>query len=140
MCPKLIGWPHFESAQMLEFVDGFQLVFVLLHIIHLPQGFRSTNLIVPGWLTRIRPTLHAVRMALVAIIVGIIVVGAIVVGAIVVGVFFDVGTGSIGSSGINKQSNRQITEENSSGTILKHVKSVESVLCDKHKFSSYVSN
>ena len=30
-------------------------------------------------------------------------------------------------------------EENSSGTILKHVKSVESVLCDKHKFSSYVS-
>ena len=40
----------------------------------------------------------------------------------------------------DKQSNRQITEENSSGTILKHVKSVESVLCDKHKFSSYVSN
>ena len=40
----------------------------------------------------------------------------------------------------NKQSNRQITEENSSGTILKHVTSVESVLCDKHKFSSYVSN
>ena len=41
---------------------------------------------------------------------------------------------------VDKQSNRQITEENSSGTILKHVKSVESVLCDKHKFSSYVSN
>ena len=41
---------------------------------------------------------------------------------------------------LDKQSNRQITEENSSGTILKHVKSVESVLCDKHKFSSYVSN
>ena len=40
----------------------------------------------------------------------------------------------------DKQSNRQITEENSSGTILKHVRSVESVLCDKHKFSSYVSN
>ena len=41
---------------------------------------------------------------------------------------------------LDKQSNRQITEENSSGTILKHVKSVESVLCDKHKFSSHVSN
>ena len=40
----------------------------------------------------------------------------------------------------DKQSNRQITEENSSSTILKHVKSVESVLCDKHKFLSYVSN
>ena len=45
-----------------------------------------------------------------------------------------------GATDMNKQSNRQITEENSSGTILKHVKSVESVLCDKHKFSSYVSN
>ena len=44
------------------------------------------------------------------------------------------------NTNIDKQSNRQITEENSSGTILKHVKSVESVLCDKHKFSSYVSN
>ena len=33
-----------------------------------------------------------------------------------------------------------MTEENSSSTILKHVKSVESVLCDKQKFPSYVSN
>ena len=54
---------------------------------------------------------------------------------------FDVKKGLFACKGdLNKQSNRQITEENSSGTILKHVKSVESVLCDKHKFSSYVSN
>ena len=46
----------------------------------------------------------------------------------------------LGACVLYKQSNRQITEKNSSSTILKHVKSVESVLCDKHKFLSYVSN
>ena len=36
---KLIGWLHSECAQVLEFVYSLDLMFVLLHIIWLPQRF-----------------------------------------------------------------------------------------------------
>ena len=35
--PKSVGWLHSQCAQMREFVDSVDLMFVLLHIIWLPQ-------------------------------------------------------------------------------------------------------
>ena len=90
MRPKSIGWLHSECAQMLEFSDGFQVLLVALHVVQLPQGFRSMNLIVVGRLIRIRPVPNIIQFVLVC---------AIVVGAIVVGIFFNVAGGLIGSSG-----------------------------------------
>ena len=77
VCPKLIGWLHSECLQMLEFIDSHGVMFVLLHIIWLPQRLWSTNLIVAGRWTR--PTLRVLQIVLVAIIVGTIIVGVIVV-------------------------------------------------------------
>ena len=94
MCLKSIGWLHSECAWMLEFVYSFELVFVLLHIIWLPQRFRSTNLIVAGRWTR--GTRHGVQIVLVAIMVGTVVVGVIVVGFS----FSEVGSGLVCSSRI----------------------------------------
>ena len=96
MRPKWVWWLHSQCTQMLEFIGGFQLVFLALHVVWLPQGFRLTNLTVAGWWsqmrrTRRRPVLHVIRI----ILVGAISVSTIVVGIIVVGVFFDVGSGLI---------------------------------------------
>ena len=96
MCPKSKGWLHSECAQMLEYVGSQDLMFVLLHIIWLPQRLPSTNGIgVGGWA---RQTLHGIRIVLVAIIVGTTIVRTILEGVIVV-FFFEVGSGLVCSSG-----------------------------------------
>ena len=76
MRPKLIEWLHSKFAQMLEFIDGFQLVPVGLHVVRLLQSLRLMNLVIAGWLIRIWLVLR------------IVVLG---IGAFVVGVFFGVG-------------------------------------------------
>ena len=69
MRPKLLGWPHSELAQVSEFVDSLDLMFLLLHIIWLPQRLWSTNsILTERWS---RPTLCGVRIVLVVIDVGI---------------------------------------------------------------------
>ena len=81
---------------MLAFVDSLHLMFVLLHIVWLPQRFWSTNRIVDGqWA---RPTLRVVQIVLSAIIVGSTTVATILEG--VTGIFFlEVGSGLVRSSG-----------------------------------------
>ena len=92
MCPKSIGWLHSKCAQMLEFVDSLHLMFDLLNIIWLPQGLWSTSGIVAGrWA---RSTLHGVRIALVAIIVGTTIVGTSFEG-VIVALFFEIGSGLV---------------------------------------------
>ena len=66
---KSIGWLHSERAQVSEFVDSLDYMFVLFHIIWLPQPFWSTNSIVAGRWSG--PTLCGVRTVLVVIHVGI---------------------------------------------------------------------
>ena len=89
MCPKSIEWLHSQCAQVLKIVDSLYPMFVLLHIVWLPQRLWSTNEIVAGrWAG---PTLHGVRIVLGAIIVGTTMVGTILEGVIVV-FFFEVGT------------------------------------------------
>ena len=51
MCPESIGRFHSEFAQMLEFIDGFQLVLVAREVIRLPQGFRSMDFVIAWWLS-----------------------------------------------------------------------------------------
>ena len=46
--PKSIGWFHSERTQVSEFVDSLHFMFVLFHIIWLPQRFWLTNSIVAG--------------------------------------------------------------------------------------------
>ena len=94
--PKSIGWLHSQCAQVLEFVDSLDLMFVLLHIIWLPQPSWSTNGIVAGRWSG--PTLCGVRIVLFAIIVGTTIVGTVFVGIIVIS-FFEVGIGLVRSSG-----------------------------------------
>ena len=72
-----IGRLHSECAQVLEFLNSVDLMFVLLHILWLPQRFSSSNGIVAGRWTR--PTLCGVQIVLVAIIVGTTIVGTIFV-------------------------------------------------------------
>ena len=95
VCPKLVGWLHSERAQMLEFVDSLQVMFVLLHKIWLAQRLWSTNLIVAGRSTQ--PTPHGVRIVLVAIIIGTVIVEVIVVGFFFF--FFEVGSRLVRSRG-----------------------------------------
>ena len=94
--PESIGWRHSECAQVLDFVDSPDLLFVLLHIVWLPQRFWSTKGIVAG--RRSRPTLCGLRIVLVTSIVGTTIVGTIFVGVIVI-FFFEVGIGLVRSSG-----------------------------------------
>ena len=82
VCPESVGWLHSKCGRMLEFVDSLDFMFVVLHIILLPQRLWSTNLIVAGRWTRL--TLRGVGIVLVAIIVGTIIVGTIIVGVIIV--------------------------------------------------------
>ena len=85
VCPKSIGRFHSEFAQMLEFMDGFQLVLISLDVLELPQGFRSMDLIIAWYLTPIGRVPRIVVLDIRAILVGIVV--------------FDVGRGLSGSSG-----------------------------------------
>ena len=95
-CPKSIGWLHSECAQVLEFVHSLDPMFLLLHLIWLPQRFWSTNGIVAGrWA---RPTLRSVPIVLGAIAVGSTIIGTIFEGVIVV-FFLDVGSGLVRSIG-----------------------------------------
>ena len=83
-------WLHSECAQVLDFINSLDLMFVLLHIsrIWLPRQFWSTNEIVA--VRTARPTLRGVRIGLGAIIVGTTIVGTRFEGVIVV-FFFEVG-------------------------------------------------
>ena len=94
--PKSIGWLHSKFAQVLEFVNSLDLMFVLLHMIWLPQRFWSTNGIVAGRWSR--PSLCGVRIVLVAIMVGATIVGTFFIGVIVI-IFFEVGMGLVRSRG-----------------------------------------
>ena len=69
MRPKWIGLLHSKLAQVSKLVDSLDFIFVLFHIIWLPQRFWSTNSIVAGRWSR--PTLCGVRIVLVVINVGI---------------------------------------------------------------------
>ena len=69
--PKSRGWFHSEFAQMLEFIDSFQLVRISFHVVRLPQGFWSMNLVLAGWLIPIRPVLHIVVLQIPAIVIGV---------------------------------------------------------------------
>ena len=82
--PKSIGLFHSEFAEMLEFIDGFQLILISFNVVRLPQGFRSMDLGIDGWLIRRRPVLHIVVLDICAIVVR---------------VFLGVGAGLSGSSG-----------------------------------------
>ena len=86
MCPKLIGRFHSELAQMLDFIDNFQLVPVSFHVVRLLQGFWSMDLIIAGSLiSQIRPGLHILVLDICAIVVRVF--------------FFGVGGGFSGSRG-----------------------------------------
>ena len=63
--PQSIGWLLSKRAQVSELVDSLDFMFILLHIIWLPQRFWSRNSIVAGLLSR--PTLCDVRIVLVVI-------------------------------------------------------------------------
>ena len=84
--PKWIGCPRSGFAQMLEFMNGCQLILIGFHVLRLTPGFRPMDLIIPGWLIRIRPALHVVHNIPVLAIIG--------------GFFFGVagGIGSLSSS------------------------------------------
>ena len=93
---KSIGWLHSECAQVLEFVNNLDLMFVLLQIKWLPQRFWSMNRILAGRCSR--PFLCGVRIVLVAVMVGATIVVTVFIGVIVIG-FFQVRIGLVRSSG-----------------------------------------
>ena len=83
MCPQSIARLHFEFAQMLEFMDGFQLVLVTLEVIRLPQGLWSTDFVIAGWLpSRLRVVLLEIKV----VSVGIRPIVVLGIGTVVVGV------------------------------------------------------
>ena len=49
MCPKSIGQFHSGFPQMMEFIDGFQLVLVGREVIRLSPGLWSMDFVIVGW-------------------------------------------------------------------------------------------